>query len=175
MKNYSLAKTTYYKILFMKHLFLLSAFLFFVNCTIAQQTFDPSGNDTIYIDIKNDDFSIQQVNESKFTIDLEIQVNYPKEVIDQLIGIGRYKIESTTSNRTFTLTSPSLLQIVTIGGNTLTENIKVNIKTPEMYSNNGISIAKSESMKTIKDPIDIVIRFVYPAPESSVIKGARRQ
>ncbi len=90
-----LVKDTSSKSLIMKHLIIFSATLFFVNCAIAQQTFDPSGNDAIYIDIKNNDFSVQKVKETKFTIDLEIQVNYPKEVIDELVGIGRYKIEST--------------------------------------------------------------------------------
>ena len=158
----------------MKQLILLLTFSFLVNTTFAQQqltqNFSAKGNTGINVGIKNNKFSVEQWKQEKFSIVIEIKVNYPKTVIDQLVKVERYKVEASLAGSNLNLQTPSLNKVVTIGGKALNEDIKITVKTPPSYANNtnGTSISKSKDMRSIQEPIDVVINFVYPEPAASV-------
>ena len=151
----------------MKHLLLFSVFLFLANTTFAQQNlsynFDPIGHTSINVDIPHKSFVMKQAREQKFTIDVEIKVNQPKAVIDQLIRIGRYKVTQASKDGSFVLSAATTKQVVTVGGKTLTEEITIAANCPEGYSNNGNIIQKDGRSKTISEPIVVNINFVYPS------------
>ena len=70
----------------MKNLILTITFTMLCAAAFAQQTitqsFAPAGNDAIEIGIKNNNYTTTQGKIAKFLVQVEIKVNYPKEVID---------------------------------------------------------------------------------------------
>jgi len=152
----------------MKHLFLLSALLFLFNNSFAQQTFDANGNSTITVDVKNNSFALQAAKEAKISIELVIQANYPKEVIDQLVQVDRYKITAKASNGNYIISAPNLTKKVTVGGKALVEDIKITAKAPASYSNKGTSILKDPKVKAIVEPVVVTLRFIYADKPASV-------
>lgn len=155
-----------YTIYPMKNSILTILFAMFLATSFAQQTltqsFNPAGNDAIEIALKNNAYSATSGKVAKFLVQVEIKVNFPKEVIDQLILAGRYKVTSSALNRNFKIDAAALNQAVTVGGKALTEEIKITVTTPPLYTTRGNFITKDPSMKAIAEPMDVVITFVYP-------------
>jgi hypothetical protein len=145
----------------MKNLFISSALLFLFNTSFAQQTFNASGNSIITVDVKNNSFSLQLTKESKISIEVTIQTNYPKDVIDQLVKVDRYKITAKVSDGNYILSAPNLTKKVTIGGKALVEDIKIIAKAPASYSSKGTSIVKGEKVKSITEPVLVTLIFIY--------------
>lgn len=150
----------------MKNIILTLAFAILCTTAFAQQTvtqsFTPAGNDAIEVGIKNNNYTTTQGKIAKFLVQVEIKVNYPKEVIDQLVLAGRYKVTNTITNKEFKLTAANLDKAVTIGGKALTEEIRISVSVPPLYTISGTKITKAATMKSIGEPLDVVINFVYP-------------
>ncbi len=146
----------------MKNFILLFSLLFIYNNINAQQSFNASGNNSLSVQVKNNTLSVSQWRTQKISVDIEIQVNYPKEVVDQLVAAKRYVIKSSAANGMFTLSAPNLEKSVTIGGNALTEKINIIVKTPPLYTSKGNTITKDPSLKSITVPVEVLVKFVYP-------------
>ncbi len=155
----------------MKPLFLVATLVLLFNAAFAQQSltqnFNPAGNSSILVNLKNNNFSVKQWKNATFGIEIEIKINQPKAVVDQLVKINRYKITGTVADGKYTLNAADLNKAVTVGGVALTENISIVVQTPALYTNKGTTILKDPSMKSIKEPIDVVVRFVYADPPAS--------
>ncbi|WMX16081.1 MULTISPECIES: hypothetical protein [unclassified Aureispira] len=163
----------------MKQLFLAMTVLLFANSSFAQQVFNVKDKNAIQIDIPNSNFSIQQSKTKNIVVDVEISVNYPKTVIEQLQKVNRYQLTTKSQEGTFVLEAPNLKQGVTIGGNALKETIKVTVKIPTSLTSKGNVILKGEQLKAINQTIQVNVQFVYPrkhvaatAPKTSSKLGA---
>lgn len=166
----------------MKHLLLFLTLFLFTQHSFAQQSFNAKGNNALKVDLPNNNFSVQQTRTSSISVDLEIAVNYPKAVVEQLQKVNRYKIIAKSENGTLVFSAPNLKKPVTVGGKTLTENIKISVKTPHGFTTKGNSIFKPKDQKTIEQAVQVNIRFVYgkePAaaaaqPRQSAPKGSSK-
>lgn len=146
----------------MKQLLLLLTLCLLTHSSFAQQSFNAKGNNALKIDIPNSNFSVQQTKTQSIAIEVEVSVNYPKAVIEQLQKVNRYNVSSKPENGTLIFNMPNLKQGVTIGGKTLTEKIKITVKTPHGFTSEGNRILKDKSLKTIEPSVQVNIRFVYP-------------
>jgi hypothetical protein len=159
----------------MKIFILLFSLLLLMNNIYAQQSFNASGNNSLAVQVKNNTLSVNQWKSQKISVDIEIKVNYPKEVVDRLVAAKRYVIKSSAANGTFTLSAPDMEKPVTVGGNALTENVNIIVKTPPLYTSKGNTIAKDPSLKSITVPVEVFVKFVYSdaqQKESSTKMGA---
>lgn len=147
--------------------------LFFAQSNFAQQSFNAKGNSALDIKIPHSKLALQSSKTQSIIVDLEVKVNYPKAVIDQLQKVDRYKIVTKSQDGTFIFTAPNLKQGVTIGGKALTESITINVKAPEGFSTKGTRITKSENMKTIEQAVQVNIRFVYPKERVATAKEGK--
>lgn len=146
----------------MKHLLLFLTLLFLTHGSFAQQTFSAKGNNALKINLPSSNLSVQQTKAQAIVVDVEISVNYPKAVIEQLQKVNRYQLTSKSEDGTFVLNAPNLKQGVTIGGKTLTENIKISVKTPNGFTSKGNTVFNDKNSKTINQSVQVNIRFVYP-------------
>lgn len=158
----------------MKHLLLLFSICFLTHSSFAQQSFNAKGNNALKMDLPNSKVSVQQTKANSITVDLEISVNYPKTVIEQLQKINRYQVTSTSNNGTLVFTMPKLKQGVTIGGKALTENIKTNVKTPNGFTAKGNTILKPEGQKTIEQSVQVNVRFIYGKEPAAAARSPRQ-
>lgn len=160
----------------MKNIILTLTFTMLFAAAFAQKTvtqnFTPAGNDAIEVGIKNNNYTTTQGKIAKFLVQVEIKVNYPKEVIDQLILAGRYKVTTAITNKNFQLTAANLDKAVTVGGKALTEDIRINVSVPPLYTIAGTKITKAATMKSIAEPLEVVITFVYPPVTSGSTIGS---
>ncbi|MBL4649019.1 MAG: hypothetical protein JKY03_04755 [Aureispira sp.] len=145
----------------MKHLLLFLTLSFLAHTSFAQQSFSAKGNNAIKIDIPNSNLAVQQAKTEAIMVDIEISVNYPKAVIEQLQKVNRYKVTSKPKDGTLVFTTPNLIQGVTIGGKKLTEKIKINVTTPNGFTSKGNTIFNAKNLKTIEQSVQINVHFVY--------------
>lgn len=157
----------------MKQLFIILTMFLLAHSSFAQQSFNAKGNNTLDIKIPSSKFALQSTKTQSIVVDLEVNVNYPKAVIDQLQKVDRYKIVAKSQDGTLVFTTPNLKQSVTIGGKTLTEEIKINVKAPNGFMAKGTLITKSERIKTIEQPVQVNIRFVYPKTPVATAKEGK--
>lgn len=154
----------------MKHLLLFLTLLFLTHGSFAQQTFSAKGNNALKINLPSNNLSVQQTKAQAIVVDVEISVNYPKAVIEQLQKVNRYQLTSKSEDGTLILNAPNLKQGVTIGGKTLTENIKISVKTPNGFTSKGNTVFNDKSSKTIDQSVQVNIRFVYSEERTAASK-----
>jgi hypothetical protein len=145
----------------MKHLLVLLTLFLLTQSSFAQQSFKAKGNNALKVAIPNSDFTVQQTKAQNIVIDIEVSVNYPKAVIEQLQKVDRYKVISKSEEGTLVFTAPNLKTGVTIGGTKLTEQIKISVKAPNGFTSKGNTIFKAENLKTIEQSVQVNVRFVY--------------
>ena len=76
----------------MKNFILLFSLLLLMNNIYAQQSFNASGNNSLMVQVKNNTLSVSQWKSQKISVDIEIHVNYPKEVVNQLVAAKKIKV-----------------------------------------------------------------------------------
>jgi hypothetical protein len=151
----------------MKHLLLFLTLSFLAHNSFAQQSFSAKGNNAIKVDIPNSKFSAQQAKSETIMVDIEVSVNYPKAVIEQLQKVNRYKVTSKSEGGTLVFLTPNLTQGVTIGGKKLTEKIKINVTTPNGFTSKGNTVFNAQNLKTIEQSVQVNVRFVYGKERSA--------
>lgn len=155
----------------MKHLLLFLTLFFLTHSSFAQEAFNAKGNNALQINIPNSDLAVQQTKTKIIALDVEISVNYPKAVIEQLQKVNRYQISSKSKDGTLVFSMPNLEKGVTIGGKALTEKIKISVKTPNGFTSKGNTIFNDKNLKTIEQSVQVNIRFVYPKERTTAKKS----
>jgi hypothetical protein len=159
----------------MKHLLLFLTLFFLTHSSFAQEAFNAKGNNALQINIPNSDLAVQQTKTKVITLDIEISVNYPKAVIEQLQKVNRYQVSSKSKDGTLVFSMPNLEKGVTIGEKTLTEKIKITVKTPNGFTSKGNTIFNDKNLKTIEQSVQVNTHFVYPKERTAAKQSKESQ